>query len=301
MAANLLERYVWLIDVVRRHGRITFQEVDQLWQNSVLGDGNPLVLRTFHKHREAIRRIFHLTIECNSKAGYTYSIQHAAGFEKDTLRRWLVDSYAMLNQLQVSPDLESRIQFEDIPSGQMYLTTLVDAMRLSKAVEITYQSFRKPKSTSFILEPYGVKVFNRRWYVVGRSPFYNKVMTYGLDRIRSIQITEKVFRLLADFSLDNYFEGCCGIMTDRKIERVVVRVYGAARKYLVTLPIHPSQQEIESDEHCTTLEFQVRPTFDFVQSLFMQMDQVEVVEPQWLREEVRVTAEKIGRRNSICQ
>lgn len=34
MAANLFGRYVWLMDILRRYKRLTFQEINELWQES---------------------------------------------------------------------------------------------------------------------------------------------------------------------------------------------------------------------------------------------------------------------------
>lgn len=39
MAANLFGRYVWLMDILRRYKRLTFQEINELWQESGLGYG----------------------------------------------------------------------------------------------------------------------------------------------------------------------------------------------------------------------------------------------------------------------
>lgn len=36
MAANLFGRYVWLVDILLRYRRLTFQEISDLWQNSGL-------------------------------------------------------------------------------------------------------------------------------------------------------------------------------------------------------------------------------------------------------------------------
>ena len=64
MAANIFGRYVWLIEQFRRYGRLTYEEVNSLWQRSGLsyGDGDDLAIRTFHNHRKAIFDIFEVDI-----------------------------------------------------------------------------------------------------------------------------------------------------------------------------------------------------------------------------------------------
>ena len=58
MAANLLGRYVWLMDILRRHKRLTFEEINELWQESGLSYGEELPLKAFHNHKKAIKDIF---------------------------------------------------------------------------------------------------------------------------------------------------------------------------------------------------------------------------------------------------
>ena len=109
MAANLFGRYVWLIDTLRRHKRLTFQEISELWQESGLGYGEELPLRTFHNHQKAIKDIFDVYIDCDRKDGYRYYIDEPERLEGNNLQSWLISSYATLNQIQADNKLEDRI------------------------------------------------------------------------------------------------------------------------------------------------------------------------------------------------
>lgn len=300
MAANLFGRYVWLVDVIRRHVHLTYEEIDELWQRSGLGYGDELPLRTFHNHRKAIRDIFDIAIECDNRNGYRYYIDEPERLENDSLRSWLIDSYATLNQIQADKKLEGRIVFEDIPSGHLWLTTLTDAIRLNKVLCISHQGFGKPEANRFEIEPYYLKVVNRRWYVIARSPYYSErnknkgsepedvFRVYALDRIIKVEDTGKFFRLNKDFNIDEYFAGCCGVITsDAPMERVVILAYEGFANYLRTLPLHSSQKELKSNDECTYFEYHVKPTFDFYQLLLAQGDQLEVLEPESVRSVMR--------------
>ena len=174
MAANLFGRYVWLIDILRRYKRLTFQEINELWQESSLGYGDELPLRTFHNHQKAIKDIFDVYIDCDRKDGYRYYIDEPERLEGNNLRSWLISSYATLNQIQADNKLEERIIFEDIPSGQTWLTSITEAMRRNHVLCITHQGFGKTEPSTFEIEPYCLKVVKRRWYVVARSPYYSQ-------------------------------------------------------------------------------------------------------------------------------
>ena len=308
MAANLFGRYVWLMDILRRHKRLTFQEISELWQESGLGYGEELPLRTFHNHQKAIKDIFDVYIECDRKDGYRYYIDEPERIDGNNLRNWLISSYATLNQIQVDNKLEDRIIFEEIPSGQTWLTLIAEAMRRNSVLSITYQGFSNPDTNTFDMEPYLLKVVKRRWYVVARSPYYSDKNSrrgikpsdvyriYALDRISEIHDTGRKFKMKNDFDAYSYFEGCCGIITSGEpIQRIVLRAFDLFVNYIRTLPLHESQHEIASDEDSATFEYHLRPTFDFYQLIFAQIDQVEILEPEPVRIKMRNFAQNILR------
>ena len=312
MAANLFARYIWLIDTLRLHRRLTFKEINSLWINSGLGYGedNEIPIRTFNNHRKAIEDIFDVNIECDNKDGHKYFIDEPERLEGDTLRSWLIDSYAALNQIHADKKLEGRIIFENIPSGNVWLTTFIQAMRIGHVVEISHRGFGRDNETTFEIEPYYLKIFKRRWYVIGRNPYYalknnvseeksdnySSYRIYGLDRISEITVTEKTFDMDKTFSIEKYFDGCCGIIIPReseKKEHVIIRAYLNAPDYLRSLPIQSSQKELSSDSESTLFSYDVCPTFDFYQMLLAQGEQIEVIEPKSVRKEMKHLVEKM--------
>lgn len=173
-------------------------------------------------------------------------------------------------------------------------------MRRNHVLSITHQGFGQPEANTFEIEPYCLKVVKRRWYVVARSPYYSErnkekgikpadvYRVYALDRISDIQDTGKTFKMKKDFDINHYFEGCCGVITsDEPIQRIVLLAYGGFADYLRTLPLHESQREIEGDDESTLFEYHLKPTFDFYQLVLAQGDQVEVLEPESVRNEMR--------------
>ena len=315
MASNLFGRYVWLIDTLRRYKRLTYEEINQLWQQSRLsyGEGDELPIRTFHNHRNAIFDIFDVEIRCDTKDCYKYYIDNPERLEGDGLRGWLIDSYSMLNQIQSDHKLEGRILFEEIPSGHIWLMTMTNAIRQNRVLTITHQGFAKSEANTFEIEPYYLKVVKRRWYVIARSPYYsdrntrkNEVdggdrttdvfLVYALDRISDIQETDKTFTMDESFSIEEYFKGCCGIITsDEEPIKVIIKAYYNGPDYLRTLPLHESQIELktrEEDEACY-FQYEICPTFDFYQTLLAQADQIEVIEPECVRKEMRNFAKSL--------
>ena len=236
--ANLIGRYVWLVDLLRRYGRLTFQQISDRWEESGLSYGEPLVWRTFQNHRDAIFDIFGISIECERKGDYAYYIEYPEVLENDHLRSWLISSYATLNQLRADASLEGRIIYEQIPSGEKWLTLFCQAMRESKKVRIMHRGFQKSESITIAIEPYCLKVVKRRWYIVARKLTESKnyaFRIYALDRIVAATITEESFKYDKRFDIKKFFEGCCGTMlSDAPVERVVVKSYF----FVQTISVH---------------------------------------------------------------
>ena len=202
--------------------------------------------------------------------------------------------------------LEGRIIYEKIPSGQTWLASIAEAMRNNRVLTITHQGFGKPNPSTFEIEPYFLKVVRRRWYVVARSPFYSErnkengikpddvFLVYALDRISDIQDTGRTFEMKKSFDVDSFFEGCCGVITsDEPVRRIMLKAYGGFVNYLRTLPLHESQCEIGGDDESTLFEYYLKPTLDFYQLVLAQGDQVEVLEPESVRNEMHNYVQKM--------
>ena len=293
---NLFNRYIWLVDVIYRAGKITYEEINECWLRNDMSEGEEIPLRTFHNHRIAIEEMFDINIVCDKRNGYTYSIENSDDIEKRGVRSWLLNTFAVNNFINESHKLKHRILFEQIPSGQRYLTPIIEAMRDELSLEITYQSFWKSEPNTFEIEPYCVKVFKQRWYLLAFNPFYEDLRIYALDRILNLKATKKTFKLPKSFDSQAFFENTFGITVDGNIKPCIIKlkVFGTKRNFFQTLPLHASQQEIEAIDNHSIFSYFISPTFDFMQEVLSHGDEVEVLSPNWFREEMKEKVQKMN-------
>ncbi|MFZ4726385.1 MAG: helix-turn-helix transcriptional regulator [Paludibacter sp.] len=290
MASNLFNRYIWLVDTIYRSGKITLDDINQKWVRNSMSEGTPIPNRTFHNHRIAIEEMFDISIGCNLST-YEYYIDNAEDMERGGVRSWLLNTFAVNNLINECHKLKGRIQFEHIPSGQQYLTSIIEAMRDCVKVEIRYEPYWADAAT-FEIEPYFVKIFKQRWYVIGRS---DKIRIYALDRITSLNVTTHAFKMPESFDPESYFQDCYGIIYrgDLKAEKVRLRFDASQSNYIRALPLHHSQQEIETTDEYAVFEYFIKPTFDFKQEILLHGDAVEVLQPEWFRLELKLVAENV--------
>lgn len=295
MAKELFNRYIWLADTIHRAGQITFADINQKWKQSSHSNGNEIALRTFHNHRNAIEEIFDISILCDGRTN-KYYIENADEINSNKLVYWLLNSFSISNILRNSESIRDRIILENIPSSQKYLSDIVEAMRENRLIQLYYHPFYEDAAFVIDLEPYFVKLFNRRWYVFGRSAESEIVKVYALDRIDNLVITDHYFTLPSDFTPDNHLYDSIGIMKteNNKPVEIVIKAYGNHPKYLRALPLHHSQNEIETTADYSLFSFRFSPTYDFYQEIFSRRENVEIVSPQEVRNEFKRILTKIS-------
>ena len=285
---TLFKQYIWLVNTIYRAKRITLAEINERWQRTEMSEGMPLSRTTFNRHKDAIEDIFGIYIDCDRKDGYRYYIENREVLEDDGLQRWLLNTMSVSNTLLENRSLSNRILLENIPYGQDFLALIMEAMKKSKQLEVTYKGYWSEHGHTFPVAPYCVKLFRQRWYLVGNSVLEDIIRIYALDRIKDVSLTKEPFKYPDDFSPEIYFEGCFGIIHDDNcaVETVKLKVSPNQANYLRSLPLHASQEEIDRNEDYSIFTLYLRPTFDFQQELLWNGDALEVLEPLWLRKEI---------------
>ncbi|MEG0701689.1 MAG: WYL domain-containing protein, partial [Muribaculaceae bacterium] len=128
MAKGLINRYVWLIDTIQRYGRITREDLNNLWVKSSLSDGEPIPRRTFYNYRQGVEETFNVIISCDP-ATFEYYIEDSGDEQDENLRNWLLDSASISGMLSDSKDVAGRILLEDVPSAREHLPVIMQALK----------------------------------------------------------------------------------------------------------------------------------------------------------------------------
>ena len=269
--------------------QMTFEEISRRWQLSNIGDGRSIPLRTFHQHRTAVEELFGVEIRCNTSNGYKYYIANPEVLKNDKTRKWLLNSFNLSNMITAGHNMKDRILFEDIPHGTEYLQTIIDAMQQSKELAIDYQPFYGHRA-SYTIQPYAMKAYHQRWYVLGYIKELDAIRNIALDRLLEMAITAQSFELPENFNAEKYYESTVGIFVNDELSPVKVKLkaYGSQIEYLRSLPLHKSQRETASKygEFCV-FEYKLCLTPELSSQILAMGENVEVLEPIELREEIK--------------
>ena len=286
--AGLINRYVWFVTTIYNRGPITLEEIQHRFE-SHFGRGEELSERQFHRYTDAVEELFDIEIKY-SRTQRGYIVADREGIDNMGMRKWLIQTFSVNNILHESQELKNRILLENVPSGQQHLTIIVDAMREGVALSMTYHSFHREEPSTFEVEPYCVKLFEQRWYMLGKSEGYDELRLYALDRIKALEPTERKFNLPKKFDAAKFFEDYYGIIIgdeDFDVEPVALKVDWWQSKYLRTLPLHHTQVEVVRNEEFSIFEYRLCPSFDFRQKLLSMGGSVEVLAPAELIAKVR--------------
>lgn len=288
---DLFKRYIWLLDLIYRNDGITKEEIDRQWSRSHLSRNHETEIpeRTFHRHKVAIKSLFDIDIVCDRHGEKTYHIANRDLIDDDEMKTWLLNTFALNSLLSENRDLRNRIVFEVNPSGQKFLTTIMEAMRDNAVISLDYQSFHMSKPEPHEIEPYCLKIYKQRWYVIGRRIDTDLMRTFALDRVRGIQRTSRKFNMPENFDSEAYFADFIGITVEENRPKEIIRFLArnGQQNYLRSLPLHSTQREISSSEEEAVFEISVRPTADLFQEFLRFGKDLKILAPTWIADKMR--------------
>lgn len=248
-----------------------------------------MVRSTFNRHKDAIEDMFGIYIECDKKDGFRCYIGNAEVLEEDSIQNWMLSTMSVSGMLSDSKSVHDRILLETIPSNGDNLHTFIDGMKSSNRIHLMYHRYGAEYDTEMIVDPYCVKLFNRRWYALVRSKGGKSFFLVSFDRVKSLEITSEKFVIDEDFDAAAWFKECYGIVRNEEfnLTTIKIRAFGREVYYLRDLPLHHTQKEVETTDKYSDFELTLRPTPDFVTPLISRGAQIKIMEPKWIADEVK--------------
>lgn len=285
----LFQEYIWLVNTIYRAGKISLEEINRKWVETDMSEGLPMARSTFNRHKDAIQDMFGIDIECDKRCGFKYYIGNPEALREETIQNWMLSTLSVNSVLSESKAVADRILLEPIPSDGEDLHKFIEAMKSSVRINVTYHRYGAESDSEMTVEPYCIKLFKRRWYALVKSIRHGNFFTLAFDRIKAISLTTDKFTLDKDFDAASWFKECYGIVRDdeEELQTIRIRAFGQEVFYMRDLPLHFTQKEVETTEEWSDFELIIRPTADFFSPLLSRGPLIQVMEPQWLADEIR--------------
>lgn len=287
--ARLFQTYIWIIDTIRRHKGITLETLNAQWTRTRISDGIPMHRNSFKRYCDAIEDTFHLKIECRKTSlGYQYFLSHTQELHTNDLKNWMLSTMTVAGIVSESKGIQERILLEHVPSGETYLSEITRAMEHGHTINMEYRKFTDSKPYSITVEPWCLKLFRQRWYLLARRISDGGMRTFALDRIGYVKAEDETFQLPDDFHADAYFHHSYGIFhAEGTPPSIILRAYDGLGNYYRTLPLHHSQRHTGNTADYDEFHLQLHPTPDFIQEILSQGNRIEIIKPESLRDKIR--------------
>ena len=253
--------------------------------------------KCYYRYEDRDFSIFNNALSVEEVSKLRSTIEMLARFRDGSKNAWLEEVISNLEyRFGVKGSGENVVSFEQNEQlrGLEFLGELIDSAIHHQPLRILYRSYYGIEHNT-IVHPYHIKQFNNRWFLLGleETDNGNRLTNKALDRIVKFSRANVSFIPNTEVDFREYFKDIVGVTVPKEYpvaEKVVLKFDAARFPYIVSKPIHPSQ-EVISEEDCT-LQISVRPNKELESRIFSYGPQVEVLEPEWLRQQIEVKIEE---------
>lgn len=272
-------RYLLIVKKLRNSRFVTFKEINEYIQREfeLMDAPRNISLRTFQRDLNEIRTIFNIDIKCNNSNQYFIAEEENPGFNNR-----MMEAFDIINSLSTGQQLAPHIILEKrCPLGTEHIYGLLHAIRNRHIVCFSYQKYYDHDITLREVEPYALKEFKGRWYVLSKDHKDDYTKTFALDRIHELEISKKKFSYPSDMNPNDYFKNCFGVITSNESgpKEIVLSFEPLQGKYIKSYPLHESQKILLDNENELLIQLTLFVTYDFFMEILSYGENVKVIKP----------------------
>jgi predicted DNA-binding transcriptional regulator YafY len=291
-----INRYNLIIKLLKKRPS-SFEEISRfLEQESEIQSCDfSISKRTFQRDLADIRSIYNIEIAFD----YTRKVYHLVSDQSPEHNDRLFEAFDTFNALNIRERLADFLHLEKRqPQGTENLYGLLHAIRNRLQIKFIHHKFWEDKPTVRTLNPYALKEFRNRWYVMGLDLGDKQIKSFALDRLSDLDIIKNIkFSVPVDFDMQEHFRYCFGIISpnNNKPEEIVLSFTPLQGKYIKTLPLHETQEIILDNKHELRIKLRLFITHDLLMEILSFGDGVQVISPPQLVEEIVSTYKSAAR------
>jgi len=297
-----ISRYLLILKKLKVHPYSTYEELQGYIENQIdylqMQDDNLQIgfsKRTLQRDIKEIRNVFGIDIEYSkSQKGYFISQNEN---ENMNFQR-MMEAFDMFNSLNLAQDLTPFIHLEKRrPQGTENLYGLLHAIKNRLQIKFTYQKFWEEELSQRLVEPYALKEFKNRWYIMAKDSKDNNIKSFALDRLTNLEITNQTYQYPDNYSIEQSYRYCFGIINpnDEEPQDIILSFDPFQGKYIKTLPLHDTQQVLVDNDEEMIIKLKLCLTHDLVMELLSFGDNMKVIEPKSLADHIKQAHEKAYR------
>ncbi|WP_343540224.1 WYL domain-containing protein [Sphingobacterium thalpophilum] len=174
------------------------------------------------------------------------------------------------------------------------LGDLLTFIQQKRALRVEYKSFNQDKEETFLIHPYFLKQYNKRWFLFGQRDGFDSWTNLALDRMITFEAAEGIAFIPPTETHDAYFEDIIGVSKpiDADCQFIKIKIDKSLWPYIDSKPLHPSQTVVERTDTYTTIQLEVVPNYEFYAQMLGLGSAVEILEPVEVRAVIRQKLEE---------
>lgn len=297
-----ISRYLLILKKLKVKPYSTYEELQAYIENQFdylqMQDDNLQIgfsIRTLQRDIKEIGNLFGIDIEYSkSQKGYFISQNEN---ENMNFQR-MMEAFDMFNSLNLAQDLTPFIHLEKRrPQGTENLYGLLHAIKNRFQIKFTYQKFWEEELSHRLVEPYALKEFKNRWYIMAKDSKDNNIKSFALDRLTNLEITNQTYQYPDNYCIEQSYRYCFGIISpnDEEPQDIILSFDPFQGKYIKTLPLHDTQQVLVDNDVEMKIKLKLCLTHDLVMELLSFGDNMKVIEPKSLADQIKQAHEKAYR------
>lgn len=288
-----IARYNLIIKKLRKRPS-TFAEIEEYLalESEIQAYNFNVSKRTFQRDRDDIRSLYNINIMFD----FSKKVYYIDFDEQPEANERILEAFDTFNALNLTDRLSKHIHFEKRkPQGTEHLYGVLHAIKNQFLIKFVYQKYWEDDLSERLVEPYALKEFKNRWYVLSKDLGDNKIKSFSLDRIKDLEISNKKFQFPKDFDVNEHYKYCFGIISpnDLKPENVILSFNVFQGKYIKSLALHDSQEILIDNDVELRIQLKLFITHDFFMELLSFGENLKVIEPQSLIHDIKSTVRKI--------
>lgn len=190
-----------------------------------------------------------------------------------------------------------RVEFPGGCRGAQKIQLLADAIRLQKAVRISYRSFGSEGESLRVIHPYKI-YFRQHYYVVAWCTARDSLREFRLDRIKDAEMLDIIFVPDSSFDYEEYSKRSWDALKGEGDYTVVLRFSPDSSSYVKEY-LGGKADRIEDMADGSIMFYKTVSLLDEIFAWILSMGaEVQVVSPvrlkNMVREVIRLQAERLG-------
>jgi len=155
-----------------------------------------------------------------------------------------------------------------------------------RRLNIRYHSRSRDEITDRVVSPQRLTHYRDNWYLDAWDHFRKALRSFSVDRIRRAHALDEAARDVPERKLDEHFASAYGIFAGKANKAAVLRFSPERARWVADERWHPGQIGQFLTDGRYELRIPYRDSRELVMDVLRHGPEVEVVEPQGLRDEI---------------